>query len=69
MLLDIHHKYLGVTPINFEDIDFSKIAFLIDLTVPYCDSSKLAKIMIFGPKYDFLQSGRYCPENRYMAGK
>ena len=27
MLLDIHHKYLGVTPITFEDIDFSKIAF------------------------------------------
>ena len=35
MLLDIHHKYLGVTPITFEDIDFSKFPFLIDLTVGY----------------------------------
>ena len=29
MLLDIHHKYLGVTPITFEDIDFSKFPFFI----------------------------------------
>ena len=29
MLLDIHHKYLGVTLITFGDIDFSKFPFFI----------------------------------------
>ena len=29
MLLDIHHKYLGVTPITFEDINFLKFQFFI----------------------------------------
>ena len=40
MLLDIHHKYLAVTPITFEDIDFSKFPFFIRLHIGILDRNE-----------------------------
>ena len=60
MLPDIHHKYLGVTPITFEDIEFSKFAFFLSPhSTLFCQKDRTS----FVPCQDFaflaMGPGRY----------